>query len=90
MLRTFILCFIDIVVYRALKSNMRKHYSFFNLPYHSFLSHNKIRKFCWSNHVQYNFSPAVSPNRETLNRGKKIHEFNAKMPNLIFFQNQTF
>lgn len=90
MLRTCTLCFIETVVYKALKPNMQKHYSIFNLPYHSFLSHNKIRQIYWSNHVQYMFSPAVSPNRETLNYRQTIHEFDAKMPNLIFFQNQTF
>jgi len=35
--------------------------------------------------MQYIFSPAVSPNRETLKHRQTIHEFNAKMPNLIFF-----
>lgn len=40
--------------------------------------------------MQYNFSPAVSSNREPLNIAKEIHEFYAKMPNLIFSQNQTF
>jgi hypothetical protein len=85
MLRNCTLCFIDIAVYKALKPNMHKHYSFLNLPYHPFLSHNKI-----SNHMQYNFSPSVCPNRETLKYRQTIHEINEKMPNLIFFPKSNF
>ena len=40
--------------------------------------------------MQYNFSPAVSSNREPLNIAKKIHEFYAKKAQFNFFPKSNF